>query len=391
MRDTKVEDTIILLDVSRSMLKSDFNPTRLENAIETIKNFVQYKLSIDSSDKIAIVTFGKNAKKIVPLTNEEHLLIKSLKKIRVSGKGNIFQGISFSLQLLIKEMQKIGGKISRIFIITDNKLIEENGKIDDIIEVTKGLGIIVDACQIGREDEYRNSKIKHLTRLTGGEFGYFNNEKALINSGNSFASKKPLRQTRDYFSGQERKKKFPLLNEIALPLKRPSVLELKAMINSRNKDFEKCQICHSMKSPVTNADLYSEGRICPSCDHPMHLSCAAMWAKGTEYEDNVFRCPFCFFLLKIPSSAMKIAEIKQSRLKSKESNLLKNGNVTRMKLMEKKYVGEINVSCSYCRNIFIGEHNVYQCEKCGSYYHEPCLQKMFKEIKSCRFCGARIT
>ncbi len=391
MRDTtKVEDCVALLDVSRSMLKTDFKPNRLNNAIETLKNFIHSKLSLDPSDKIALITFGGNAKRLVPFTNEETILINSFQKIRVSGRGNISQGISFSIQLLIKEMQKLGGKISRIFILTDNKIIEEDGKLNEIVEVAKGLGVYVDVCQIGKTEDYRQSKLKLLTRQTGGEYGYFNNTKALVNSGKSFASKKELKFSRDYFARDNKSENAPLLNEIALPLKRPSVLELKAMINSHDTDLEKCQICHSMKSPVTNADLYSEGRICPSCEHPMHLSCAAMWAKGTEYSESVFRCPFCYYLLKIPTSALKIAEIRQANAQNTTKDTLKEHKQTRMKLIPNEEVESIYGSCSYCRNIFMGEHDVYQCEQCGAYYHEPCLQKMFKELKSCRNCGAQI-
>ena len=53
-------------------------------------------------------------------------------------------------------------------------------------------------------------------------------------------------------------------------------------------------------------------------------------------------------------------------------------------------INQINESCVYCHNIFVGKYKVYKCQKCGSYYHEPCLKKTYDEIKSCRFCGAEI-
>ncbi|MHA1804771.1 MAG: VWA domain-containing protein [Promethearchaeota archaeon] len=390
MRDFKVEDTVILLDVSRSMLKTDFPPNRLKNAIETIKNFIRTKFSIDLNDKIALITFGKHAKKLSPFTNEEEKLYRALQRIRISGKGNLIQGISFSLQLLIEEMRKLGGKVSRIFVVTDNKFTLNKNKFNDITEVAKGLGVLIDACQIGNTEASGKNELKILTRQTGGEYGYFNNSKALINAGIAFASKKNIKPTRDYITGNTKEKSIPLINEIALPLKRPSVLELKIMLNKHKTAAEKCQICHSSKSPITNADLFSEGRACPSCEHLMHLSCAAMWAKGTEYDINIFRCPFCFYLLKIPKSALKIAELKLEKSKKDKRTPLKTHETTKMKLIPKAEVASINYSCSYCHNIFLGEYEVFQCEKCGSYYHEPCLRKMYEEIKSCRFCGAEI-
>ncbi|MHA1688272.1 MAG: VWA domain-containing protein [Promethearchaeota archaeon] len=390
MRDFKVEDTVILLDVSRSMLKTDFPPTRLKNAVETVKNFIRTKFSIDPNDKIALMTFGKHAKKLTSFTNEEEKLDRAFQKIRISGKGNLIQGISFSLQLLIEEMRKLGGKISRIFVVTDNKFTLNKSKFDDVMEVAKGLGVLIDACQIGNTRVQEKNELKILTRQTGGEYGYFNNPKALINAGIAFASKKHIRSRRDYITGNTKEKSIPLISEIALPLKRPSVLELKIMLNKHKNGAEKCQICHSTKSPITNADLFSEGRACPSCEHLMHLSCAAMWAKGTEHDKNVFRCPFCFYLLKIPKSALKIAEIKLGKSKNDERTPLKPPKTTKMKLIPKEKVDSINYSCSYCHNIFLGEYDVFQCENCGSYYHEPCLRKMFEELKCCRFCGAKI-
>ena len=54
-------------------------------------------------------------------------------------------------------------------------------------------------------------------------------------------------------------------------------------------------------------------------------------------------------------------------------------------------VSQIDASCVYCRSIFMGDTKVIKCEKCGSYYHEPCLNKMNDEIKACRNCGAQIS
>jgi hypothetical protein len=63
---------------------------------------------------------------------------------------------------------------------------------------------------------------------------------------------------------------------------------------------------------------------------------------------------------------------------------------TRIIEIHENNISQINESCTYCHNIFLGEYKVFQCVKCGSYYHEPCLQKIIDEIKACRFCGAEI-
>jgi len=386
----KIEDTVILLDVSRSMLRKDFKPSRLIVELQATKNFIHSKLSIDMKDRISIITFGNVTKKLINFAFEEEKLIKALKKVQISGKGLLQEGIAFALQILVEEMRKVGGKIARIFIITDNKLDKDASKLRKIVKIAKGLGVFVDACQLGGVEDQGESSLKSITQLTGGDFEYFNNSKAFINEVNGFASKKDARGTIDYFSPNKNKKTAPLISEIALPLRRPSLSDIRIMMKGRISDQEKCQICHSVKAAVTESDFLSEGCYCPSCDRAMHLSCAAMWAKKTEYKENVFRCPFCFFLLELPTAALKL--VKQKPENFPKIKLIEEDQIleTEMSLVPDDIIDQIDASCSYCHSIFLGDFKVYKCENCSAYYHEPCFQKIYKELKACRYCGAKI-
>ena len=390
MQDIKTEDSVILIDSSRSMLRRDFKPNRISVALGAVKNFIITKFRIDPKDRIAILSFGENTKKLNSFSFEEDRLITSLKKIQISGKGLLQEGIAFSLQILVQEMRKIGGKIYRIFIISDNKLVC-NDKLQRTIDIAKGLGIFIDICQLGISQDHTQNVLKRITQSTGGEYGFFNNSKAILNAGKEFASKKAIRQTTDYFSPNKKVELAPLVSEIALPLRRPNVLDIRLMMSDTKRGQEKCQICHSVKAPMTGSDFYSEGRYCPSCDRPMHLSCATMWAKKTEYKENIFRCPFCYFLLELPKSVTKLMEEKpDSEPKIKiidESGI----DTTKMVMVTEKEISQIDASCSFCHSIFLGDYKVFQCQKCGSYYHEPCLQKMNEEIKACRNCGSIIS
>jgi len=389
MQDSKVEDCVVLIDSSRSMVRKDFKPNRLLAALETAKNFVREKFIVDPKDRIAILSFGATIKKLSSFSFDEEQLVKSLEKIQVSGNGSLNEGLAFAIQFLVAEMRKLGGKTSRIFIISDNKL-EYKDKIQKTIDIAKGLGIYIDACQLGTTQDYSQSILKKIVRLTGGQFGYFNNSKALSNAGMSYASKKELKISTDYYSQDKKSDLAPLISEIALQLRRPSVLDIRLMMSGRERGQEKCQICHSVKAPITSSDFFSEGRYCPSCERPMHLSCAALWAKKTEYKENVFRCPFCFFLLELPSAAMKLIEEKTEE-EPKIKLIDESGiNTTKMVIIPEDDIDDINSSCTYCHSIFLGDYKVFQCQKCGAYYHEPCLKKMHSEIKACRACGAQI-
>ncbi|MFX1365432.1 MAG: VWA domain-containing protein [Promethearchaeota archaeon] len=391
MPNVKIEDTIVLLDTSRSMLRKDFKPSRLMIELRTVKNFIKSKLAIDMKDRISIITFGEITKKLVDFTYEEGELIRALNNIQISGRGKLHEGIAFALQILVEEMRKIGGKTSRIFIITDNKLRVDTSRISTIVKIAKGLGVFIDACQIGGTQDYGDNSLKRITQHTEGEYRYFDNSKELINAGEVFASKKEIKDFNDYFSPIKKEKKAPLISEIALPLRRPTLLDIRLMMKGTNRGQEKCQICHSIKAAVTGADFFSEGRFCPNCDRAMHLSCAAMWAKKTEYNENVFRCPFCFFLLELPKAALKL--VKDEAIEPKEIIItdINERLDTKMILISNEEIERINSSCSYCHSIFLGDFKVFQCDNCNAYYHEPCLEKMKKEIKACRYCGAKIT
>jgi len=396
LHDFKLEDTVLLLDMSRSMLRKDFKPNRLQVALQTAKNFIQTKFSIDPKDRISIISFGETTKKLSPFSFDEQTLIDSLKKVHISGKGLVQAAIAFSLQILVEEMRKIGGKIQRIFIISDDKLKSDENKLQKMIKIAKGLGVFIDACQLGKTQDYRQSTLKKIAQITGGEYGYFTNTKALVNAGKAFASKKNIEETTDYFNPNKKNEIPPLISEVALALRRPTVMEIRLMMRDGGRGQDKCQICHSIKAPLTSADFYSEGRYCPNCDRAMHLSCAGQWAKRSEYSKKVFRCPFCFFLLELPKYALKIVEdkkLKELKDKTQKIQIIEESqiNTTEMVRIPDEDVEQIHASCAYCHNIFLGDYSVFLCKRCSNYYHQPCLEKMYKEIKACRFCGAKIT
>ncbi len=369
------------------MLRKDFKPNRLNIALQTAKNFIESKLAIDPKDRIAIITFGDSSKKLIAFSSDQDKLLDSLKNLEISGVGIIEDAIAFSLQLLVEEMRKIGGKVQRIVIISDDKLKSDMARLQKLVKVAKGLGIFIDTCQLGKTQEYKESTLKKVAQGSGGDFGFFTNSKAVLQAGKAFASKKNIKEP-DYFSPNKKVEAPPLISEIAMQLRRPTVMEIRMMM-SGGKGQEKCQICHSIKAPLTNTDFYSEGRYCPSCDRAMHLSCAAQWAKKSEYKENIFRCPFCYFLLEVPQVMMKLIGEK-TNIGQRIKILDEDDKVTKMIEIASDQVSKIDASCIYCSSIFLEDFKVFKCEKCGSYYHEPCLQKVFNELKACRFCGARI-
>ncbi|MHA1819783.1 MAG: VWA domain-containing protein [Promethearchaeota archaeon] len=394
MSELILEDTVILWDCSRSMVRADFKPSRLRAVQKAIKIFISHKLEIDPKDSISIVIFGNRTKKIADFSSDPEYLLRQIKRFEFLGDSNLEDGIAFAIQQLIKQIRKIGGKTRRIFIITDNSSQIASKRIEKLVEISKGLKIFIDICQIGmpKHPKQKNT-LKSITEATNGEYAYFVNMHALFQGAAGFASKKNVDETEDYFDPErENKALVPLLSNIAVELRRPTINEIHDMMHGK-VDY-KCQICYQNTCPICKNPFYGCGRFCPSCGRPIHLHCAALWAeqsKNETLESNIFRCPFCFFLLKVPKSVqafMHNHSVSSVQIID-ESNTI--GQPVKMVLILDSEIDKIDDVCSYCNNIFIeGEGKVYKCSGCGSYYHEKCLQEMYEKTGVCRVCGGKI-
>ena len=53
-KDFDTEDTVICLDISRSMARKDFNPSRLEAIKKGLITFIELKNNIDKDDRFAL-------------------------------------------------------------------------------------------------------------------------------------------------------------------------------------------------------------------------------------------------------------------------------------------------------------------------------------------------
>ena len=362
------------------MVRRNFKPSRLAVALKMIKSFAVKKIEIDPKDRMMLTAFGSKSHKLCDFTNDPATLIESFKNIEISGRGELEDGIAFAIQNLVKEIRKIGGKVPRILVVSDDRLEVMGARLEKMAKLAKGLGIFIDIAHIGTQE--KPTLLKQLAQLTGGDYGYFNNEKALINAGAGFASKKEL-QADTYFAKDD-KKEPPLISEVAVELRKPGLGELRDLMHG--KKIEKCQICYQERCPTCKAHFYSCGRYCPNCSRPIHLHCATLWAqKSPEAKENIFRCPNCYFLLRVPKSVMKLMD--QSHEHDEEEQETKT---TKMVRVPDEQVAGIDESCSFCHNIFTGEEPVFKCQTCGTYYHEKCLGDMYTQLGACRSCGLKI-
>ena len=79
----EVNDILLVMDVSRSMLATDFRPNRLEVAKRKIIEFVELR----PTDRIGIIIFGNNVFTLLPLTRDPALVKKMIGDIKVGFLG----------------------------------------------------------------------------------------------------------------------------------------------------------------------------------------------------------------------------------------------------------------------------------------------------------------
>jgi hypothetical protein len=378
-----IEDVIIIIDSSRSMLRTDFPSTRFAVTVRATAELLKKKFEIDASDRICLVTFGDKARKISEFISKADQLIPKLKTIEAGGKSDITEGLALSIQLIAGEMRKIGGKVVRILLFSDDRLGSMTNQLIKLANAAKGLGIFIDCLVAGSHNRGSNfSVMKNIATITGGDFAHFSNENAYYKAIVGLSSKKDLNDAAGYAEAQEKVRIAPLLAEIAVELRRPNLNEIQEMIANPQKN--KCSICY--KSESQGRPSYATIRYCPSCMRPMHIACTIQWAKNSpDGREDVFRCPFCYFLIKNSGAAL----LKGSGISASKKGQGPAGT-TQFAMVPRKDIPDIDGSCGNCRNIFLGEYDVYQCESCRSYYHKPCVKEIDQKYGGCRICGKTI-
>ena len=384
--EKKVEDVIICIDSSRSMFRRDFRPNRLDAVKNAVRMFIENKRDIDTNDRIAIITFNSEAKIIYELSNDYAFLIDSLNNIQPKGTTGLGEGIAVANQLFVKEIQMLGEKLNRMIIISDGKPFASTINPLKSLSTSKKLRIIIDTIGLSELGiSYGDSILDKLAKNTGGEYSRVFETESLTETIISLSEKKEIP-----YSKAKKMNNDEILAEIAGELFRPADLaetQEQLVRLFTGKGNEKCIICFSETCMICHGPFYSCGRYCPNCKSPMHIHCAAEWAAQSKVgTSNTFRCPRCFFLLKVPKSIQKLKKISD-RNRSKQQIHVAS---TRFMLITRPNEEMESSICPLCHFIF-NEPPAYLCSSCNTYYHKKCLQDWMKKgNEHCRVCGKKI-
>lgn len=191
----EVNDIVLCIDVSRSMLAEDIKPNRLEVAKSRIREFAAMR----PTDRIAIVLFSEKVFTLLPLTTDPQLVDQALAEISIGmlGSGtNIGDGLALSVARAVNSETK--NKV--IVLLTDG--VANVGSMTPIqgAEEAKKYGIKVYTIGLGTDDDAKipvgnglfgmqyqlipggsidYKVLKEIANMTGGKFYPAKSDRAL--------------------------------------------------------------------------------------------------------------------------------------------------------------------------------------------------------------------
>lgn len=381
------ENIVICIDTSRSMVRTDYRPNRLQVSVDAIKKLISERLAADPNSFFAIVKFSSKPKKLIEFTNIKEELYEILENLEFSGKSSMGEALGLSIKMIITELRKIAAKTPRILLITDG--IYSKMAIDPIkmARLAQGLKIKIDSFRLGELSA--NNILKKISDITGGKYYYNNDAESLLQSAHDLAVSNIKTYGGSLGSLIENS---VFLRKIAADLLRVQDLtkdQEQRLLQMRGlADYKKCSICFSDTNPYTKSSFYVSGRYCPSCQTPYHIHCLAGWADSQKdakmRRAGAVRCPHCFYLLKIPTEVTQIQKFKNLSRPSIQSREQPQGPQQYDAEIVKFNSDAMFSSCPVCNLIFDDGQRIVKCGNCGTLYHEHC----FGELKNgqCKSC-----
>ena len=300
--EKKVEDTVILLDLTR---QNYAEPSRAVLLEDSIREMIENKAGMSAAHRFALVGFGETAEIMLDFNDwggVETLMQALYDKGKIMGDKIYFmKGLQKAFQVAITSMQKLAeGKVFRILIISEGQFTKETQDWNELADTAAKIGLYVDCVKLGRNDD---STLKRISRQTSGDYVECTPQelKSWLPSFAAVKKQSNVNQT------EQDKNLKGLLEIIAAPLislrenvKVPGdLLKLAASKDAASK----CGICYSPDCMICKGPAFACGAFCPNCNRFFHMHCAAAWSENSkDMPTGVFKCPICFSLLKVPGA-----------------------------------------------------------------------------------------
>ena len=179
-------DIILLMDVSASMQKDDFYPSRFVASQQTAKRFITKR----PSDRIGVVVFAESAMLQAPLTLDHDSLQEYISGMYIGMINSNYTAIGDALGVAANHLKDSKAKSKVIILLTDGN--SNAGSITPILaaKTAASLGMRIYTIATARvpdqdnpysseEDEINEGLLLEIAQRTGGKFYRANNETEL--------------------------------------------------------------------------------------------------------------------------------------------------------------------------------------------------------------------
>ncbi|MGL5049662.1 MAG: VWA domain-containing protein [Fusobacteriaceae bacterium] len=142
-------DIVLALDLSQSMMATDFSPNRLEKAKELIKEFLNKR----DGDRVSLVVFGGDAYSKVPLTFDLNVVKEIVTKLTVDDiTSNNRTAIGMGLGVALNRVKESSTNSSVVILLTDGENNSGEMSPEGAAKIAKDLGVKVYTIGIGARE-----------------------------------------------------------------------------------------------------------------------------------------------------------------------------------------------------------------------------------------------
>ena len=181
MKETNVDvvDIVLVMDISSSMLATDFPPNRLEAVKKTAKDFI----NVRSDDRIAILVFAGESFIQCPLTIDQDVLLSLMDEIKVAEQSYDGTAIGMAIANATNRLRHSDAKSKVMILLSDGS--NNAGELDPLTSAdlaakfnikiyTIGAGTNQDVSFIPGRGYIRNEideeTLKAISKRTNGKY-----------------------------------------------------------------------------------------------------------------------------------------------------------------------------------------------------------------------------
>ncbi len=169
-------DLMLLLDTSRSLANSDPYGHRITGSMHLIDS-----LPGRGDTRIGIVSFGRRAEIVVPLTTSRRLLAEGIRNLTRGGFTELSEGLRMAVEVLEREGRRDATRA--ILVFSDGRSDSES--VRRAAEHARRSGVVIHALQLGAGEPARKV-LREAAAQTGGRFGLVTSAESLSDQLSSF-------------------------------------------------------------------------------------------------------------------------------------------------------------------------------------------------------------